>query len=188
MRFVVILCLAALAGSPVWAQSKPMLQVVREGQPSARQMELSRRYVQIVQSDQLEGTIRQMIAGEANNDASLRDMPSEDRQFMIDLATELTTDLLPQMMDRLVPVYAATFSEEELSALVEFYDTPLGRSIAEKTITSMPEQNAAMMSVMPQLFEKMAVRMCARYGCDPAEVRAAMAGQVPGMTAQGRVK
>lgn len=181
MRFWIVLFSGLMLATGAMAQAKATPQPGVE-QPSARQMHLSRRYVELTQSDQMEEAIRGMIVGEAEADPSMREMPAEDRAFMVDLATELTVDLMPQMLDRLVPVYARTFSEEELSALVTFFDTELGRSIARKSIESTPEANAAMMSVMPQLFEKMATRICARFGCDPAEMRAMMEGEAYGAT------
>ena len=139
-------------------------------EPSARQLSLSRRYIELMQSDQLSVMIRSAIETAASLDVDAAELATEDREFMLDLATELTTDMMPQMLDRMVPVYARVFSEDELLALIAFYDSDLGRSILEKTYSSMPEANAAMMEVMPQLFEKMAARMCVRYGCDTAEI------------------
>ena len=179
MRFWIVLFSGLMLTSGAMAQAKPTPQPGVD-QPSARQMHLSRRYIELTQSDQMEQAVRSLIVGEANADPTMREIPAEDRAFMVDLATELTIDLMPQMMDRLVPVYARTFTEEELTALVAFFDSDLGRSIAEKSIASTPEANAAMMSVMPQLFEKMAARICARFGCDPAEMRAMMEGEANG--------
>ncbi|WP_332659987.1 DUF2059 domain-containing protein [Brevundimonas sp.] len=179
MRFWIVLFSALALASGAMAQAKAAPQPGAD-QPSARQMHLSRRYIELTQSDQMEEAIRSMIVGQANDDPSMREIPAEDRAFMVDLATELTVDLMPDMLDRLVPVYARTFSEAELTALVTFFDSELGRSIAEKSISSAPEANAAMMSVMPQLFEKMATRICARFGCDPAEMRAMMQGEAYG--------
>lgn len=179
MRFWIVLFSALTLASGAMAQAK-VTPPPGADQPTARQMHLSRRYVELTQSDQMEEAIRSIIVGEANADPSMRDIPAEDRAFMVDLATELTIDLMPQMLDRLVPVYARTFSEEELSALVTFFDSDIGRSIAGKSISSAPEANAAMMSVMPQLFDKMATRICARFGCDADEMRAMMEGEAYG--------
>lgn len=181
MRFWIVLLSALALASGAMAQAKVTPQPGVD-QPSARQMHLSRRYVELTQSDQMEEAIRTMIVGQANDDPSMREIPAEDRAFMVDLATELTVDLMPQMLDRLVPVYARTFSEAELTALVTFFDSDMGRSIAQKNIESMPEANAAMMSVMPQLYEKMATRVCARFGCDAEEMQAMMQGQAFGTT------
>lgn len=169
--WAVILAGAVLAGAGASAAEEPkMLRVVVADQPSARQMTLSRRYVELMQGDQLESVIRELIVGEAAMDQTTQAMSQEDREFLIDLTTELTTDLMPQMMEQLVPVYARTFTEAELEALVAFYDSDLGRSVIAKTWTSMPETNQAMMAVMPQMMEKMQARFCAHYGCDPSEL------------------
>lgn len=153
---------ALLLASPAVAQS----------QPTPRQLELSRRYVNLLQGDQLEQFIRSMLATDPTLDDG--DLPPAEREFILDLTAELVADLMPAMMEEMVPVYAAAFTEEELEALVAFYDSPLGRSILAKTMDAMPEVNAAMAKMLPLLLEKMAVRMCARYGCDPREALAEM--------------
>lgn len=168
MRFMIV-CLAAamagccLAGTPVRASESPQAAAA----PSARQLALTRRYIDLMMTDQLEDVIGQMIGEEAAQDDTL---PEEERQFLVDLTTELVTDLLPQMIDEMVPVYAAAFTEAELEALVAFYDTEMGRSIAAKTVLVMPEANRAVMSVMPRMLDKMAARMCQHYGCEPGQL------------------
>ena len=54
-----------------------------------------------------------------------------EQNFLIPSREEalIRGDLVPQMITEMVPVYAGTFTEEELAALVAFYDTPMGRSI-----------------------------------------------------------
>jgi len=154
---------SALVATPVRASDAPQAATAS----STRQLELARRYVDLMMSDQFEGVIREMIGDEAERDPTL---PEADRQFLVDLTTELTTDLIPQMINELVPVYAAAFTEAELEALVAFYDTEMGRSIAAKSVQVMPEENRAVMSVMPQMLDKMAARMCQHYGCEPGEL------------------
>lgn len=138
--------------------------------PSARQMELARRYLDLLMTDQFEDVIRQMLGDEFADDQAIQDIPDADRRFIISLTAELTTDMVPQMISEMVPVYARLFTEEELVALVAFYDTPLGRSIADKSVQVMPEANRAVMAVVPQMLEKMATRMCQHYTCSPTEL------------------
>lgn len=187
IRTVTMAALALLASGagPVHA-SQAKSAAPAAGEPSARQLSLSRRYIELIQTDQLSVMIRSGIEMAANADLAASELPSEDRAFILDLATELTTDMMPQMFDRMAPVYARIFSEDELLALIAFYDSDMGRSIMQKTYSSMPEANAAMMELMPQLFEKMAARMCARYGCDTAEALAGMG--VGGATVAPRAK
>lgn len=139
---------------------------------SARQLALSRRYVGLMQGDQLRALVRDMVEGQAERQAE--DLPDADRRFLTDLTVEIVGDLVPAMMEELVPVYAAAFTEAELESLVAFYDSDQGRSIIAKTLASMPGANEAMMSVIPRMLDKMAVRMCEHYGCDPVDARAEM--------------
>jgi uncharacterized protein len=138
--------------------------------PSERQTELTRRYLNLMMTDQFESVIHQMLGAELANDEGMQALPEADRRFIVGLTAELTGDMVPQMITEMVPVYAAVFTEEELVALVAFYETPLGRSIAEKSVRVMPEADRAVMALVPQMLEKMAMRMCQHYGCTPAEL------------------
>lgn len=190
MRLWLIMLAGLTLASGAAAQTKPQEPPPASAdQASARQLELTRRYVDLMMTDQLETLIRQMIALEASMDPEARDMPDRDRRFMTELATELVTDMIPQMLDEMVPVYARTFSEAELEALIAFYDTEMGRSIINKTYASMPDATAAAMSVMPQMMEKMASRMCQHYGCtaeELQEMREAMQGALAQPTARSK--
>lgn len=184
MRFWVVLLAGVTLATGAMAEGQKAPPAA--GEPSARQLSLSRRYVELMQSEQMEATVRALVAGQAEMSGAGRDLPAEDRQYLIDLSTELAREMVPQMMDRLVPVYADAFTEEELSALISFYDTEIGRSIVEKTYASLPEANEAMMSVMPQMMEKMIARVCARYGCNQDEM--AILGGVQGSSSHPRTK
>lgn len=175
MRLMFVIAGVALAGSVlmptmVQANASDEVQQAASSQPSARQLELTRQYINLLMTDQLEGAIREMVGDEMANDTSAPALPAEDRRFILDLTAEMTTDMVPLMVQEMVPVYAAVFTEEELMALIAFYDNPLGRSIADKSIIVMPEANRAIMSVVPQMLEKMALRMCQHYQCTPEEL------------------
>jgi hypothetical protein len=177
-----IVCLAAalaattLPAAPVAARSSEQTTAA----PSTRSSELARQYLNLIMTDQFEGVVRQMLGTEFENDSDMQALPEEDRRMILNLTAELTADLVPQMITEMVPVYSTTFTEEELTALVTFYGTPLGRSIAEKSIAVMPEADRAVMSVVPQLLEKMASRMCQHYGCSPEEQRQMLEGMREG--------
>ena len=185
MRSLILITAAAglMLAQPAMAQSQPeatgpskaeRLAVAEQDGGEAHRLALSRRYVQLMQGDQLEDTMREMIRASAAADADTEGMSSEDRAFLVDLTTDLTADLVPQMMDRMVPLFAEQFTAEELQALIDFYDNEVGREILRKTYLVMPQVNEAVMSLMPQLFDKMALRICDHYGCDADEVRSAM--------------
>ena len=145
MRFLsVCLCVAlaaaTLTAAPVAAQSG------EQAAPSPRRTALARQYLNLLMTDQFEGVMHQMLGAEFENDSDMQALPDEERRFILSLTAELTADLVPQMISEMVPVYAGTFTEEELSALVAFYDTPMGRSIANKSIEVMPEADRAVIS------------------------------------------
>ena len=184
MRLKIVFATAALLGAVLMA---PAVEAQDGRQstaaaPSARQLELTRRYIDLTMTEQFEDSLRQVIMAQAEIDPNARSLPEAERRFIAELSAELTTDMIPQMLDAMVPVYARTFTEAELEAMIAFYDSEMGQSIIEKTMTVMPEANAAAMTVMPQLMEKMAARMCQHYGCDAAELQAmqgAIRGEIP---------
>ncbi len=193
MRLMIVCLAAALAvvtlpTAPVAAQSTEQAT----SPPTPRRMTLARQYLDLLMTDQFEGVVHQMLGAEFENDSAMQGLPDEDRRMIVSLTAELTADMVPQMITEMVPVYAATFTEQELDALVAFYDTPLGRSIANKSIEVMPEAERAIMSVVPQLLEKMATRMCQHYGCTPEEQRQMLegmregAGMVPASTVRSK--
>lgn len=171
MRILIVCLAAALASATLPAAPCAAQPVDQAGASSPRRMALARQYLNLLMTDQFEGVVREMLGAEFDNDSEMQALPDEDRRFILGLTAELTTDLVPQMISQMVPIYAATFTEEELDALVVFYDSPLGRSIANKSVEVMPEADRAIMSVVPQLLEKMATRMCQHYGCTPEEER-----------------
>lgn len=170
MRLVIFclsaaLAVAAMPTAPIAAETAEQSATV----PSPRRMELARRYLGLMMTDQFESIIHQMLGDEFANDSQMQGLPDADRRFILSLAAEMTTDMVPLMITEMIPVYAATFTEEELGAMVAFFNTPLGRSIVIKSVEVMPEANRAVMTVVPQMLEKMATRMCQHYGCTPAE-------------------
>lgn len=181
MRFLIVclataIAVATLPATPAAARSTEQTAAP----PTARMTALAREYLNLTMTDQFEGVVRQMLGAEFENDSEMQALPEEDRRMILNLTAELTADMVPQMITEMVPVYATTFTEEELTALVAFYETPLGRSIADKSIQVMPEADRAVMSVVPQLLEKMATRMCQHYGCSPEEQREVLEGMRQG--------
>lgn len=171
-----VLAAASLPAAPVAAQTSEQDAAAL----SPVRTELARQYLNLLMTDQFEGVVRQMLGTEFENDSEMQALPEADRRMILELTAELTTDMVPQMITEMVPVYAATFTEEELTALVGFYGTPLGRSIADKSIEVMPEADRAVMSVVPRMLEKMATRMCQHYGCSPEEQRQMLDGMREG--------
>jgi uncharacterized protein len=69
-----------------------------------------------------------------------------------ELNKEFSDDLSSgAFLDRVVPVYSAHFSEQDIKGLIAFYESPLGK----KTISKMPQVVSEMMMVGQQWGEDM---------------------------------
>jgi len=81
---------------------------------------------------------------------------------------------MPGMISRMVgkliadmaPVYAEVFSEEELTAQIDFYRTPIGRSIAAKAVELGIAQEGLMQAAMTGFLTELQSKYCAEFDCD----------------------
>ncbi len=86
-------------------------------------------------------------------------------QAVSDAMAGAMDDFIPKMTDAMIPVYAETFTTDELTQLDAFYESPVGQSILSKTPTAMQKMMPAMMQLMPDLQADMMTRMCAKIDC-----------------------
>jgi len=101
------------------------------------------------------------------------ELSADDRAMVIDVVRkEMRDKVMPAMIERFVPIYAATFSMAELKALVAFYESPEGRSITDKMPSLAPRSAEVMRAVMPMIARDVAPEVmrqyCARHGCPPS--------------------
>jgi hypothetical protein len=184
MRLSVVLIAAAIAcAMPATAQEKKLVTVAPalagSEAVSPHMLALSRRYIELMQADQMTAMLRQMVSAQLQADDSLRGVSQEDRDFITQLTTDMVDEMVVGMLDELAPLYARTFTEAELRALIDFYGSEQGRAILTKTYAAGAEAQTAMMSVLPPILEKMGARICERYGCD-AEEREALLDEMEG--------
>ncbi len=111
MRILIVCLAAALASATLPAAPCAAQPVEQAGASSPRRMALARQYLNLLMTDQFEGVVREMLGAEFDNDSEMQALPDEDRRFILGLTAELTTDLVPQMISQMVPIYAATFTE-----------------------------------------------------------------------------
>lgn len=46
---------------------------------------------------------------------------------------------LPELNEKIVALYAKTYTHEEIKEIVKFYQSPVGKKLAEKTVQLQPE-------------------------------------------------
>jgi hypothetical protein len=101
-------------------------------------------------------------------------LTAEDQQMLVDVVRRVMREkMLPKMIDRMVPIYAATFTIPELEAMVNFYESPVGRSIADKTPSLAPQSAEVTRALMPEMMgevvKEIVARICPGGKCDAAK-------------------
>ena len=82
-----------------------------------------------------------------------------------DAVTEGMNDILSDYQSGVVRVVAETYTTEELTALVGFYESPIGRAIADKQIQMSEPISRVMLALIPKLQTSVRQHMCEKLGC-----------------------
>jgi hypothetical protein len=174
-RFVAV-AIAALCvfASPVQAaqQASPPAAAA----PSPRALALTKRYIAALHVDQ---TMKPMLQGMMGPmmDEQLRANPNlteTQRKAARETVEEfMEGDMMNDILERMTPVYATTFSEDELQAMVDFYESPTGQSIIAKMPNMGPAMARIMVEMMPEIRAGVTKRMCQKLGCGAAPAKKA---------------
>ena len=155
-----------LLAGPVQAQGQPPPSAA--GVPSPRSEALVRRFLAAAKIDRTMDALLTSIVPLMIDDARRQypRMSADDGQKIGEVVRDVMRDVfLPRLIDRMVPIYAATFSESELQAIVDFYESPAGRAITDKTPGMAPASAQAARDLLPQMQREIVLRMCARMDC-----------------------
>ncbi|HYE44262.1 MAG TPA: DUF2059 domain-containing protein [Caulobacter sp.] len=166
-RFLLAVGLTAAIALPpqgVLAQPQPT-PVAAKAPPSARALDLSRRYFKAMRMDESMSNILDSIDPLLTSDGG-----SEDDEAMRQSTREALDAAMPVYIEKMVPVFAASYTEEELEALVTFYESPLGQSVVAKSRGMGGASSQAMKDLLPTILDDAMERYCARMSCeDPVE-------------------
>ena len=125
----------ALAGLALGAL--PASAVRAESAPSARALSLAGRYLIDAQAQRIlanEGpVVAQYMLSKIPEPQGGQAKAEEVRQAMIDAADAAVKDKLPEFMSKSAAIYAKVFSEQELTGIVAFFDSPAGHAFVAKT-------------------------------------------------------
>lgn len=138
-------------------------------EPTARARELSHQIVEAVGgAANMQAMMDRMST---SMDASMPVIPGADMRAlkaeMHDFVRKETIKFLPRLLDASVDVYAATFTEAQLSDILAFYATPTGRAMAQKLPEIGERSGQAMAPIMREMQRDMALRMCDLSKCTP---------------------
>jgi hypothetical protein len=175
-RIVVLACAAAmLGGAPAAAAASAAAQ---EQPPAAAQpvtpakLALVRRYFQAIHYEKMVDTMMASMLP-VMSEAMARQHPNltaAQQQMITGVVRQvMRDDMTPKIMERLEPVFAATFTEAELQAMVAFYEGPAGRAVVERMPALAPQSAQVMRSLIPEMQAEVVRKLCAELGgCDAA--------------------
>ena len=151
---VLAVCLGLLAAAPAMAQDAG----------SARRLELAEQYIELSLGDSVSSLVAGFIEEEL---AATPDMPERERAWMRANMPPMILDLIDEMARDLAPIYAETFSVEELEALIAFYSTPIGQSVAVKEFELGTRTEELLGRALLGFAETFATKYCAEFECEP---------------------
>jgi hypothetical protein len=166
---------AALACAPVLAAAQPTARPVDAAPGAVKEpvtpakLALVRRYLEAIHyenlADQMLSAMLPVLA-----DSTAREHPnltSEQRQQIVGVVRAVMREkVTPQIMQRMAQVYAETFTEPELRAIVAFYESAAGQAIMAKAPSLAPQAAHVVQDLMPEAQAEVARRVCEELRCD----------------------
>lgn len=156
-----------LAAPTVAMAASPPPAVVQDAEQAAKEA-LVRRYFEVSQFEKIMNAMMEQMVAPMLNDPSI---PRDKVPVVREAVLEGFGNVLPQMMDAYVTQYATAFTLEELEELVAFYESPVGRSIMNKTMMLTRQAGEMIERFSPIMEAEMLRQLCARVDC-PAETAA----------------
>ena len=129
--------------------------------------ELTRQYMELVNLTRMLDAMAGSMSASMNLGSNV---PPEVAAAMRESITESMSAIGPRLVEEMVDVYARKLTTEELTALVAFYGSPVGRSVTVKTEQLMTETGPLMQKYTPVMQREMLTRLCGKVEC-PAELK-----------------
>ncbi|MBU1271661.1 MAG: DUF2059 domain-containing protein [Alphaproteobacteria bacterium] len=159
MRIIGLLTVAALFGlfavGPVAAQDRGL----------AQRTALAERVIRLSAGPNFTKVMEAMIADQLAK-ADTEGQGAEEAAWLRSNAPRMLTAMVDDMMADMVPHYASMFTVEELEAQIAFYDSPVGRQVATKTLQLSAVMNEITMEHLTVFIEELMTKYCAQFDCE----------------------
>lgn len=161
-----LLLAAFMVVGPMAAVAAPMPAAPALRDEAAVRLDLSKRFIAALQTDQMTTMMAQM----STSLTPARPGLSPERTEAVNRATAAAIgSMMPRMFDAMAPIYADIFTLEELTGLVNFYESDLGQSMMAKSYLAGPRISAVVMGMMPDVMKGMAEAVCKELACTAEE-------------------
>jgi len=145
----------------------------------AARLALANKFVSLMQGEELGAALGQMTS--MMMPAELEGMSEDEAAKFRAVMGEVTARMMPRMFEAMAPIYADIFTLEELQALVDFYQSDVGRSMVTKSYQAAPRLAEAVQAIMPEIMAEMGNVLCDEFECTAEqrrEMKAAMSQAV----------
>jgi hypothetical protein len=140
-----------------------------QAQPSAKSLQLARRYVAALNMEEMLSTfVTSMAVQMFDQQTKGQNLPltNEVRIAFSEATEESTRAITPKMMEAMLPTVAEHFTEAELEAAVNYLETPLGQSFMKKSPQLMGKVQEAVTPLTPGFTADLQTRFCKKIGCE----------------------
>jgi hypothetical protein len=164
-----------LSAGPGFAQAPAAPAKVATAAPSPEAIELSRRYFKAMRLEDSLGKALDLLDPALLTGGG--DGDPEQAEAMRSATKQALDAAMPRYIEKLTPLLASAYSEEELAALVAFYESPVGQSVVAKSRDVGGISSQAMKDLLPGIMDDAMDRYCQQMGCEEDEGFAEMARQ-----------
>ncbi|MGZ9114560.1 MAG: DUF2059 domain-containing protein [Brevundimonas sp.] len=157
MRILLVLAfgLSLSAAGPVAAQDRD----------AARRLVLAAQYLELTQGPSMKKTIE----GYFEQTFAKSEVPADQRDWLSENMTAAFEVAMAETFADLTDDVAEIYTLEELEVMVAFSETPLGRSVSDKSFEMGIRTQAVMMPHLTAAFAQLGEKFCARFDCAASE-------------------
>jgi hypothetical protein len=169
------LCAAspALAQAPAAATAAPAV--------SAERLALAERVFKALRVEDNYRTAMQSVSGMMKKILPANTvLTDKDKALMASSMVRGGNAIWPQYRARAVVIYAETFDEDQLRAILAFYESPAGQTFIAKSMELSPKLSAAMTELSPLMIRAMTDEYCDHKS--DSEMASAMCEILPKLT------
>lgn len=154
-----------LAAAPAAASAAPAAD---------KRLALARRYFGAIHFDAMMKQMTERMYPPLM-DSMLKQNPNlteAQRKAIVEAATESGQAYTAHLGEKSIAIIADVFSEEELSALVAFYESPVAQTMLAKTPELTSRMTGVALEEMPSLQADLRKRLCAKLDCSKVKLPA----------------
>ncbi len=135
--------------------------------PSPKTLALAKRYIELSHlPDTMAGMLKSLIPAMLDQMSKGNPKATPEIKAAISGAVlEASPAMVQKLIDRAIPIYAETYSDEELEAIIAFVGSPAGQAMIAKAPLVTAKLTPAMIDIMPAFQADVLVRMCAKIDC-----------------------